>query len=172
MRSLTVVALLGLLLLNTFGFYFAFVAKQTEVKSKVAIAMQSKSHSSIIALSQQQYARLVWTTAGKEFLFNGKLYDVASVNTDGNMIQLRVEDDSMETELIADFVSLFASKQNKEQNNSPIKFLLAQFLGEFTGTEIFRLNALCFTSVSIHETEISFSSFVALRQTPPPDSLS
>lgn len=170
MRIVTSISLLFLLLLNLFGFYGAFFVNQSAIKKGMAEWIDKKeAKHPVLVLSKQEFEHINWLTEGEEFRLNGKLYDVSKIQFVKDQVKLFVEEDLLETNLIADFISIFNRQTEKEQTNSPIKFLLEHFLQEFTVQKVAFSFQLPCSSITLYEKEFLFSSFIAYQQSPPPD---
>ncbi len=168
MRTASSIFLLSVLLLNLFGFYFAFTSQQSEIQKDMVCKSKTKHHQ-VLSLSKTEFEKIVWLDDEKEMRFNGKLYDVSKIETANNTVKLFVEEDSMETQLVDDFVALFTSQNNQPINSSPVKNLLQHFMQEFTchaSTTIFHPY---FSFVALMERDSLFNSFVTIGQSPPPD---
>jgi hypothetical protein len=170
MRTITSISLLFLLLLNLFGFYTAFLINQTTIKKGMAewIDKKEAKHPFLI-LSKQEFENINWITDGEEFRLHGNLYDVSSIEFVKDQVKLFVEEDLMETNLVAEFISIFNTQTENNQSNFPVKLLLEHFLQEFTMQEVAFNFQLPSTSTTVYEKEFSFSSFIAHQQSPPPD---
>lgn len=171
MRVLTSFFLLCLLLLNLFGFFFIFSFQQNEIQEKVQASFHQSAnhHLEILSFSKNDFEKIIWLKEGKEFRLNGKLYDVSRIETSNSTVKLFVEEDSMETKLVDNFVALFTSQNDKPINSSPIKIPLQHFMQEFTCNTLTIILHPSFYFVSLMEKKSSFSSITPIGQSPPPD---
>lgn len=130
---------------------------------------QTHHHHQILSLSKVEFEKIVWLDDEKEMRFNGKLYDVSRIETSNTDVKLFVEEDSMETKLVDDFVAMFTSQNDKPSNSSPIKNLLQHFMQEFTFNTPSTISPASLSLISFTEEEFLFSSFITIGQSPPPD---
>jgi hypothetical protein len=162
---------LSVLLLNMFGFYTAFMVKQGAIhegRSELTVMANEASHPSI-TLSKYNFERVSWIREGKEFRHEGKLYDVSKIEFVDGQVKIFVEEDSLETNLINDFIAVLDVQTEKGQNNSPVKLLLEHFLKEFVIEKsgfVFEPTVSC---LSLAEPGSVFNSFIPNTQAPPPD---
>ncbi len=172
MRFTAVILFIAFLFMNLFGFYFAFVFRQYETQKQMAEVMSGKNgQHSVIVLSGSEFNNLVWLKKDKEFRYNGGLYDVGHMEVRNGMVTLYVEQDYKETGLVNDFLSLFNRQNDSCGANHPSKVSLQSFLKEFT-FERFVLPVAEIqpgNRILRYEKEFLFSSFIADRQSPPPD---
>lgn len=168
MRTASSIFFLLVLMVNLFGFYFAFTIQQSEIQNEMVCKLQAKHHQ-ILSLSKAEFEKIVWLDDEKEMRFNGKLYDVSRIETSNNTVKLFVEEDEMETKLVDDFVSMFSSQADKTTNSSPIKILLQHFMQEFTCTTSITIFHPSFSFVALIEKNFLFNSFITIGQSPPPD---
>lgn len=166
MRVVSSVFLLSILLLNLFGFYFAFSVQQNEIQKEM-FAHTGNAH--VLSLSKIDFDKIVWSSKNKEMRFNGQLYDVSKIEISNTGVNLYVEEDTVETKLVDDFIAVFASQTDKATGSSPIKILLQHVMQEFTFNAAATLFHPSLSFVSMTEKASSFSSFVSIGQSPPPD---
>jgi len=159
---------MSVLLLNLFGFYFAFTIHQSEIKKEMVYKSPAK-HYQILLLSKTEFEKIVWLDDEKEMRFNGKLYDVSKIETSNTTIKLFVEEDSIETKLVDDFVAMFTTQADKTTNSSPIKILMQHFMQEFTCNTTTTIFHPSFSFVTLMEKNSLFNSFITIGQSPPPD---
>lgn len=126
-------------------------------------------HYQILLLSKTEFEKIVWLDDEKEMRFNGKLYDVSKIETLNTTIKLFVEEDSMETKLVDDFVAMFTTQADKTTNSSPIKILMQHFMQEFTFNTPTTISPASLSMISFTQEEFDFSSFISIGQSPPPD---
>lgn len=155
-------------MLNLFGFYFAFTIQQSEIQNEMVCKLKANHHQ-VLLLSKTEFEKIVWLDDENEMRFNGKLYDVSRIETSNNTVKLFVEEDSMETKLVDDFVALFTSQNDNPTNSSPIKILLQHFMQEFTCNSSTTIFHPSFSFVALMEKNSLFISFVTIGQSPPPD---
>ena len=171
MRTLTSISLLLILLLNLFGFYVAFIVKQDVIQREMSELVKDKKQTAhqVVTLCKHDFENIKWITEGKEFRLKGKLYDVSKIEFLNGVVKLFVEEDSLETNLVEDFISIINSQTEKEQNNSPLKLLLEHFLKEFTVEKTSFIFHSTVSFISVVEKDFLFTSFISNQQSPPPD---
>ena len=81
MRKPVSLLLVLILFINLFGFYFAFVVKQADIRQEMLgqIKEMPKVDCKYLSFSKADFQQIVWKQTGKELLFNGKMYDVAYI---------------------------------------------------------------------------------------------
>lgn len=168
MRTASSIFLLLVLMLNLFGFYFAFTIQQRELQKEMVCKSQTNHHH-ILTLSKTAFEKIVWLDDEKEMRLNGKLYDVSKIETSNDIVKLFVEEDEMETKLVDDFVSMFSSRADKTPHSSPFKILLQHFMQEFTCTTSTTIFYSSFSFVAFMKKNSLFNSFITIGQSPPPD---
>lgn len=130
LRNISSFILTALILVNLFGFYTIFLFKQADIKQEMAENISnaiSTERSEVLSFEKDAYSKLLFTDNGKEFRFNGKLFDVVSIKNAGNNFEITVEYDSKETALIEGFRNMLGQQQDKDQNSSPIKNIISHF---------------------------------------------
>ena len=134
MRKFISISLLLLLLLNLLGFYTAFFVKQEVIQREMSELVKNKKQTAlpVVTLSRHDFENIKWIVEGKEFRFKGKLFDISKIEFSNGIVKLFAEEDSLETNLVEDFISIISSQKEKEQSNSPLKVLLEHFVKEFT----------------------------------------
>ena len=173
MRALTSFLLTTLILVNLFGFYTIFILKQVEVKEEMAeriITKISAEHQETFSFDKAEFAKILFNDNGKEFRYNGRLYDVVSINKSGGEVKITVEYDASETALIEVFGSLFSQQQDKDQSSSPVKTIISHFQQDYivNRLNIPVLNNSILTDYSSVNQSYPPSSFVADKLAPPP----
>ncbi len=166
MRTTKSLFLFSLILLNLFGFYFAFTLEQMEIQKEM---FSHRGTGQTLSLSKAEYAKLVWLHNKKEMRFNGKLYDVTSIEITATSVNLLVEEDNYETILIDKFISAFHLSSDKTANSSPVKIRLQHFMQEFIATSSASSYSPSLSISSFLTKECAPTSFVSIGQSPPPD---
>ena len=173
MRKFLAISILAVLFLNIFGFYIAFMVNQREVKEEMMERAEKEGpeHLRLFSLSREEYSQLKWTQKGREFSYNGRVFDVSRIEFSGQFVKLYVEDDVVENQLIDDFVSQVHKKQQNEHTNSPIKSLLNSLFSEFTiSSSVYSHYPSKFTLTPNSHKDTLYHSFISDSHSPPPDS--
>lgn len=173
LKSVFAFSLFVLLLVNLLGFYIAFILKQEDIKKDVSVLIEkteSKSNASL-QFTNSQFAQLSWTTEGKEFQYQGKMYDVVRIERAANTVKIFYEEDTAETQLISDFVKLFTQASDKAGSNGPVKNILLHFLQEFTPQSLWHLADISFqfSASIVYYNCFQPSTFVGGLLCPPPN---
>ena len=156
-----------------FGFYGLFVLKQADIKQGMTLNINGASStekSETLSFDKAEFAKLVFTDGGKEFSYEGRLYDVVEIKNSGSRVTVVVEYDAKETDLVETFASLFSQQQGKDQNSSPVKNIISHFQQDYVITNSQTLSADS-NSASAHccvNPSYPPSSFVADQLAPPP----
>lgn len=171
MRVVASIFLVALLFLNLFGFYAAFVVEQGAIRESVSENIERDGNSSgqLMVLSRSEFEDLDWARTGKEFLLNGRLFDVVSIEPTTNGIKIYVESDLRETSLLTEYISLYKEQSGKEPFNAAAKNILQHFFQDFA-PEINCLNSFhCWIAFHFNRSNLSFiSSFSEGILSPPP----
>ena len=173
MRRLTSVLLTALVLINLFGFYTLFILKQADIKEEMAEKIShsfSTEHCETLSFDKEVFAKLLFNDNGKEFRYNGRLYDVVNIKKSGARVLVVVEYDAKETALVETFGSLFSQQEDKDQSSSPVKTMLSHFQQDYV------VHYLSFISVNNSSLKgyctvnqsYPLSSFAADALAPPP----
>jgi hypothetical protein len=173
MRRLTSVLLTALVLVNLFGFYGIFILKQADIKADMAEKIShpvSTEHCETLSFDKAVFAKLLFNDNGKEFRYNGRLYDVVNIKSSGNLVKVMVEYDASETALVETFGSLFGQQQDKDQSSSPVKIIISHFQQDYIIC-YFSLSSLNNSSITGYcrvNRSYPVSCFVADALAPPP----
>ncbi|HWB64533.1 MAG TPA: hypothetical protein VG603_13550 [Chitinophagales bacterium] len=170
MRVVSTLAIIGLIMFNLFGFYFAFVVKQGEIKQASFSVARTQPGQQALILSTYDYQHLQWREKGKEFSRNGVLYDVNSIKEANGKVVMDVTCDDAENELLDNFITLFTGKTSNDSCNQPLKNLLEHFMQQFTHSTYNAgfLIAEKVERIVICDKDVLNSSVISLLS-PPPD---
>ncbi len=133
MRTLYAFLLTGLVIVNLFGFYTLFILKQADIKHEVVEKIShgfSSDHRQVLNFDNEEFSKLQFNDNRSEFSFDGKLYDVVSIEHSGSHTNITVEYDSDETDLVDGFVALFNGRSDSG-NGVPFKDVLQLLQKEF-----------------------------------------
>lgn len=172
MRLLSGILLTVLILVNLFGFYALFICRRADIKKEMAEKIAGNSSTpdqQVLSFEKEAFSKLPFDDNGKEFQFEGKLYDVVSVERSGKQVKVTVEYDSEETDLVTLFTTAW-NQQDKDQTPSPIKTIISHFqqdyvLGQQSAQAIYKAAATALNNPCKH---YPVSSFSPRNLTPPP----
>lgn len=134
MKVLISYLLLSVFLFNTIGYIITFKVVQLQIKREVKRELKSKIKSSdlyAIRLSSTEYESLQWIEKEREFVLNGKMYDIVKTEYKNGVIILSCIDDKQEKKLFAnleDHISKYisdnksSSKRDIKLNDTPTKY--------------------------------------------------
>jgi hypothetical protein len=132
MRKIFALTLLSVFLIeNSYFLYFKLL--QNNIRNEINIEIKKlspKKNISIIVVSKRNEENINWIRKNKEFLYNGKLYDIIKIkkNTDNKIFYCI--NDSKENDLISIYMTNNKKKDNIFINLKKIfynKFLIASF---------------------------------------------
>ena len=147
-RTIYALLLTGLVIVNLFGFYTLFILKQTNIKNEIAEKICNGSlteRHQVLSFDNDEFSKLQFSDNGKELNFDGKLYDVVSIEHAGAQTHIMVEYDSKETELVNGFVALFNGK-SEGGSGVPLKDVLQLLQKEFVPNQSICLFAESFSN--------------------------
>jgi hypothetical protein len=136
------------------GYRIVYSIVMHDAKEDAAFAMKHHGTFSSIILTAKEYSKLSWTEKGKEFNYNGQLYDMVSVEKSGDSYTLKVYEDKNEThwaKAMNDFVKfIFPSDQNQKQD--PAEGFISAFQKEYTPLEKVKIGYAPETTKVIYDT--------------------
>ncbi len=83
-----------------------------------------------LVLDANVFETLYWEEEGKEFVFEGKRYDVFSIQKEKNSYKIACFHDKKEEKIIKNITSQFSDNQPNKTNYSKIKFPFWEFYWE------------------------------------------
>lgn len=122
-RKCFTILLIVLLLMNSFGFIILFVPGKYVIKAIVhqAILEDKIEENELIIISfniqdlKNSKIDFLWEEEGREFRFNGKMYDVKKIKEDADSIHFTCYYDCKEN-ILESLFTLFSSKSKTERN--------------------------------------------------------
>jgi hypothetical protein len=169
MRVFTALVFSFLLLISLFGFYVSFVIQRCNIRAEVAHQVKRDKSKAIVRLvfTCSEYRHLPKYDGGKEFSWQGNMYDVIERKTDGDRIVLTVYLDHKETSLVDKFLSVFEEETDGEEddNTSGSAINLPEFIA-LENQLIFRFSESSFRLPK--QASRTLSSFADILS-PPPD---
>ncbi|MEP7129296.1 MAG: hypothetical protein ABI729_10525 [Chitinophagales bacterium] len=118
MRTFTIILLVCFFLFDALGFYFLFENKMLIAKSDAEEIMYAPAHKNelvTIIISKNSAGQLSWND-DHEFLYKSEMYDVVSVEENGNLIIYTCYHDENEARAISELVDHV--KNNKDPFSS------------------------------------------------------
>lgn len=116
------------------GYRLVYSFIMNNAKREAAFAIQHNGTITGMTLSAAEFNNLKWTDKNKEFLLNGQLFDLVSMEKTGNSYILKVYDDKNETrwaKTMHDFVKfLFPTDPSKKPIHA--EGMLSAFQKEYT----------------------------------------
>ena len=175
MKPFLSISLVFLLLLNLFGFYGIFMIKQSGIRQQMFHLAEKSSGNNqhVITLSPRQFENLHWSVKGKELNMDGHLYDIARIEVNRTEVKLYVEEDDLETQLIADLLSFTRQQTNNNEATSPVIFLLSMVCSEVEVPSYNNIHFPVLVKVPVQPcTEANSSLYVSELLLPPPNAMS
>jgi hypothetical protein len=176
MKKFISIIFLSILVLKTEG-YFAFLTIQQiifkeEAKEKI-IGLLPKDKLVKLSFLKIDINNLEWEEEGKEFYFEGKLYDVVSTETDEVTYTFYCFPDEKETVVYDEILKLSKSHQDElPQKNSMASFLNLLLL-KYTLPQIFQFEHKSIVEKSLFikyfHLPIIYSSILTSPFIPPPN---
>ena len=173
MRIAYAILLTALILINLFGFYTLFIFRQAEIKTEMSEIIGqrgSTGHTETLTFDKAAFAQLSFNDNGKEFRYDGKLYDVVSIQHTGSHVNIIVEYDLKETALVDAFGAILGQQQDKDQSSSPLKTIISHFQQDYVASYDYfnTFVSTITTGYNLINRSHPSSSFVADNLTPPP----
>ena len=117
----------------SFGMSLTFFSTLSHIHVEMKEKVQNDNHTQCLTFTQETFANLKWEKKNKEFRLKGKMYDVSTIETEGDKVLVYCIFDKSETSLRHQLINLF---NNKPGNKSPFR-LWVQILAQnyFTPSE-------------------------------------
>ncbi len=90
-----------LYLVGTMGIFSSYYTLHHRTAFQTQVKQERHSGIEELIFSEADFARIQWMEDQKEFEWNGKLYDVASISRAGGQVVVRCENDSLEELLLS-----------------------------------------------------------------------
>ena len=122
MRPLAAIVLAFLLFVSLFGFYMSFSIQRSVIRKQVSRydKFEKGEEISRLVFTLAEYNALRKFDGGKEFSWQGNMYDVIERKAEGNRIVLTVYLDHKETSLIHKFLSVFEEETDGEEDDNTL----------------------------------------------------
>jgi hypothetical protein len=169
-------AMLVLFLYNSFGYLFVYFPTSLIIKHLVHKSIKEKKIDpddliilsfSIQELKNNKYD-FIWKKPGKEFRFNGKMYDIEDKIINGDSVHYTVYYDHKEN-LLEELFSLQQkdSKKDKAQNTLQ-RVVLAGLYYEQIKRYQFEITKSNNSNIPLNKNEAGFLNYISDIPTPPP----
>ena len=90
-----------------------------ENRTEVQSSLNSPHSLEVLRIHRSELAHVIFKDEGKEFIYNGEIYDIQSISTDGDFFVFHCINDNTEKELLAGLSSHV--KNNFDSNSVPAK---------------------------------------------------
>lgn len=168
--------LVVLFVYNSFGYLLLYFPVQTVIKHIVQKTINEKKirpeDLSILTfnvkdLDENKYD-FIWEKPGKEFRFNGKMYDIEDKVTKGDTIYYTVYYDHKEN-ILEEFFSLQHKDNKKDKTaNNVQRILLVGFYFEDTNNLYSKIEHKSSSNIPLKKNEADFLNYISDIPTPPP----
>ncbi|MFL5764969.1 MAG: hypothetical protein ACJ77K_13580 [Bacteroidia bacterium] len=105
MKKLGIIALLGIFLFNTAGYYLVYLAERMEIKNEIRSEINAgnydRAFTSVITINKADPAKIELSDDGSEVRYNDAMYDVVKTTETANEISYYCINDSKENSLFA-----------------------------------------------------------------------
>ncbi|TAL57620.1 MAG: hypothetical protein EPN85_13695 [Bacteroidetes bacterium] len=116
MKQVASILLLILFLFNITGYYALFFALNSENKTAIKNNICEGKHLQTMCVHKSNIKNIVFKEEGKEFVYNGEMYDIKSIIRDGDFVIFHCINDKTEKQLLA---GLQTHVKNNSDSNSP-----------------------------------------------------
>ncbi len=123
-QRLFILSILSLCLLRIAGFFPMFKIQQWLIHHKMEVLIErfvDNDHLEHIAISSENQPKLKWERVGKEFWYEGKLYDIVRSETKDGVTHYYCIDDTAETYLAYQYIESI-KKQTDDTDNEGTPF--------------------------------------------------
>lgn len=179
-KKIIIGVMLTLFLYNSFGYLLVYFPSSLLIKYIVHKSIKEKKINpeelsilsfSISDLKNNKYD-FVWKKPGKEFQFNGKLYDIENQKAIDDSIHYTVYYDHKEN-ILEELLS-FQQKDNKKEkaSNTMQRIVFTGLYFEKINKQFFEIYKSRSTFIPIKKNELDFVKIISDIPTPPPRTLS
>ena len=168
--------LVVLFVYNSFGYLLLYFPVQTIIKHVVQKSIHEKKIKpedlsiltfSIKDLEENKYD-FIWKKPGKEFRFNGKMYDIEDKMVNGDTIIYTVYYDQKENILEHLFSLQHQDNKKDKTSNSAQRVLLVGFYYEEINNIKSKIERNTLTNIPLKKNEANFVNYISDIPTPPP----
>ena len=121
------------------GVTLLFFPELQQIRTAMHQKLEEHEKDAEFIFSKEAFAQLQWTKKDKEFLFKGKMYDVASVKKEGNFVRVYCLFDKEETGLRQKLKAFFSVSPDK---NLPLQTTVKVLSQKYFSTGLFSLSGL------------------------------
>ena len=165
-----------LFLYNSFGYLLLYFPIRTIIKHNVFRSIEKKRIApgdlsvlafSIIDLNTNEYD-FIWKKPGKEFKFNGKMYDIENKEVKGDSVFYTCYYDNKEN-ILEEMFALYSNNTKKDNTQNPAqRVLLVGLYFEQLKYFSFKINSSDSSNLSLNKNEANFLNHTSDVLTPPP----
>lgn len=157
--------------LNIFGLQMYFVVKQMNIKRTVSNEMAGirPKDLSRFDFSADEFKSLVRPLDNdREFILNGKYYDVKSIKRHGDKVTVYAKYDHEESGLVVVFTKVFEKEHDKKKDRkeTSVSMVIQEYIPTQQKTE---LTIPANSIIKLHYSATELVSVDITLQTPPPD---
>jgi hypothetical protein len=117
-------SILALCLLNTVGYFPVFKLAQRQIYNDIEALIEqsfSNDHLHLISISSENQHALHWQRAGKEFWYNGQLYDIVRLEKKDGITHYYCIKDTAETRLAYQYIEYLKTQTDgTDGENTPL----------------------------------------------------
>jgi len=129
-RKIVAILLLMIFWFSTIGYFHLYRLIQVEVRHTMKVKLEEQlpdDELSIISFAASE--KIHWVRKGKEFLHQGKMYDVVRKIDDGSQTVYYCIDDRKETQLVSMMEDMLKDNMKKDKNTSsnPMRVIISSF---------------------------------------------
>lgn len=129
MKKVISILIVCVLLLHLAGFYVYFLVRLGEIRTQIRreLALLPVESLDLITVSKKQFQKS-WTD-DLEMKWKGRMYDIARVEVDGDVVKVFARHDSAEDDLLSFITSIVQTASQDEQRvpNSVFRFFTLEF---------------------------------------------
>lgn len=121
MKKILSIFLLSVFLFDLFGYFPLFKIAQYKIQKEVKKLLKGsipENEQVVITVLSKKINNLDWEKEGKEFRYNGTMYDVIKTETKGKFVYYHCINDKQETQLFVHLEDLVNQQMNNDK--SPI----------------------------------------------------
>lgn len=124
--------LLALFLFNCIGYYAIFFTIQSENKAQMKKMVRNGKYLETIRIHKSELKNIVFKDHGKEFIWNGEMYDIKNMKNEGDHVVFLCINDKTEKMLIAGLkeqirnnggTDSYPNQKNSHSAKNPVKDL-------------------------------------------------
>jgi len=137
--KLTAYILIFALFFASAGATLLFFPELQHIRTVMGRKIEEHEKDAEFIFTKEAFSRLEWTKKDKEFLFKGKMYDVASIKREGNLVRVFCLFDNEETDLRQKLKAFFPVLPDK---NLPLQTTVKVLSQKYFSARFFCLSGL------------------------------